>query len=233
MKATHEHEFEAQLGLPEKLPKGEHILWQGAPDWWGLGVHAFHLRSLSLYFALMLALQASYLSEQGGDWSMKPMIITGTLIAVTLASLAAWAYMSAKASMYTITNKRVVMRIGVVFSVTFNLPLQQIVSAQELIKGDHCDISLTLKASDRIAWLHLWPHARPWVLKHPEPTLRCLRQGRQCADVLKSAWLDINAVNSDNAHTSAAASPSQAASNSPQTATSRDRLGFNSMPHTA
>jgi hypothetical protein len=27
-----EHEFEAQLGLPEKLPKGESILWQGAPD---------------------------------------------------------------------------------------------------------------------------------------------------------------------------------------------------------
>ena len=33
MNATHEHEFEAQPGLPEKLPRGEVILWQGAPNW--------------------------------------------------------------------------------------------------------------------------------------------------------------------------------------------------------
>ena len=32
MKALHEHEFEAAPGLPEKLPQGERILWQGAPD---------------------------------------------------------------------------------------------------------------------------------------------------------------------------------------------------------
>ena len=196
MKPTHEHEFEAQLGLPEKLPKGEFIVWQGTPDWWALGVDAFHLKSLGLYFVLMLVLQASYLSEQGGDWSMKPMLMTFSLIVLTLGSLAAWAYMSAKASMYTITNKRVVMRIGIVFSVTFNLPLQQIVSAQELHKRGSSDISLKLKGSDRIAWLHLWPHARPWVLNQPEPTLRCLKDGQVCAEHLKSAWTKLNGVKS-------------------------------------
>ena len=30
MSRQHEHEFEAAPGLPEKLPAGEHILWQVA-----------------------------------------------------------------------------------------------------------------------------------------------------------------------------------------------------------
>ena len=210
MKATHEHEFEAQPGLPEKLPKGEHILWQGAPHWWALGVHAFHLQSLGIYFALMLALQASILSGQSEDWSLRPLLITGTLIALTLGALAAWAWMSASTSLYTITNKRVVMRVGVVFSFTFNLPLHQIESAQELHRKDaSSDISLTLKKSDRISWLHLWPHARPWVLHHPEPTLRCIHEGTQCAQILRSAWERVNAQAAASAFGGTPASESQ------------------------
>ena len=64
MRATHEHEFEAALGLPEELPTGEQILWQGAPNWISLGVEAFHLRSLGIYFGLMLLLQLSYLYKK-------------------------------------------------------------------------------------------------------------------------------------------------------------------------
>ena len=29
---SHEHEFEPQYGLPERLPQGETILWQASPD---------------------------------------------------------------------------------------------------------------------------------------------------------------------------------------------------------
>ena len=52
-----EYEFEAAPGLPEKLPEGEHIIWQGAPDWKQLALQAFHVRIVSIYFALMLAIQ--------------------------------------------------------------------------------------------------------------------------------------------------------------------------------
>jgi hypothetical protein len=195
MRATHEHEFEAALGLPEQLPKGEHILWQDSPNWKSLGVEAFQLRSLSIYFALMLLLQLSYLTGQGqgDDWNAKPLLITGALVAVTLGALWAWAYMSAKASMYTITNKRVVMRIGVVFSLTFNLPLKQIIGAHELHRTNGTsDLSLSIKKEDRIGWLHLWPHSRPWALYQPQPTLRCIGDGVRCAEILKSAWLEAN-----------------------------------------
>jgi hypothetical protein len=39
------------------------------------------------------------------------------------------AWLSARTTVYTITDKRVVMRIGIVLSLTFNLPLRQIESA--------------------------------------------------------------------------------------------------------
>ena len=67
MKATHEHEWEAAPGLPEPLPKGEKILWQGAPHWWMLAVHAFHVRKVAIYFGLMLAWQAISLRADGAD----------------------------------------------------------------------------------------------------------------------------------------------------------------------
>ena len=193
MRATHEHEFEAELGLPERLPADEQILWQGAPHWKSLGVQVFHLRSLGIYFALMLLLQASYLSGQSAEWSFKPLIISGFMVAMTLGSLCAWAWWSAKTTLYTITNKRVVMRIGVVYSLTFNLPLKKIVSAHELHRSQGTsDLSLTLQREDRIGWLHLWPHSRPWVINQPEPTLRCIADGASCAEILKSAWLESN-----------------------------------------
>ena len=49
-----EHEFEAQYGLPEKLPEGERILWQGAPDWQVIARRVFHVNKVAIYFALML-----------------------------------------------------------------------------------------------------------------------------------------------------------------------------------
>ena len=58
MNAHHEHEFEAAPGLPEALPAGERILWQGSPDWRALGNEAFHLKRLAQYFVLMLVVQA-------------------------------------------------------------------------------------------------------------------------------------------------------------------------------
>ncbi len=193
MRATHEHEFEAQTGLPEKLPQGEVILWQGSPNWVSLAVEAFHLRALGIYFSIMLLLQASYLTAESEEFNLSQLLLTTTMILLTLSAIALWAWMSANASMYTITNKRVVIRLGIVFSLTFNFPLKKIIAANELHrKNGTTDLSLILHQEDHIAWLHLWPHVRPWEINHPEPTLRCIRNGVVCGEILKSAWLHIN-----------------------------------------
>ena len=112
MQTYTEHEFEAAPGLPEALPAGERILWQGSPDWKLLAAEAFHVRRLSLYFALMIALQA--VMSWDGDLSLRanlgPLMLSATLAATALGLLAFTAWLSASTTMSTLTNKRVVMR---------------------------------------------------------------------------------------------------------------------------
>ena len=72
------------------------------------------------------------------------------------------------------------MRIGIVLTVTFNLPLSRIERAGLHPTPDGSgDIALTLERGTRIAWLHLWPHARPWQRGAPaaDAALRARRAG--------------------------------------------------------
>jgi hypothetical protein len=43
-----------------------------------------------------------------------------------------------------------------------------------------------------MGWAHLWPHARPWALRKPQPSLRCLADVQQVAALLQTAWLAAN-----------------------------------------
>lgn len=188
---VHEHEFEPQPGLPEELPADEHILWQGAPDWRVLARRAFHVRKLAVYFALMLALRGTVVVADGGSaWdglraalALSPLALAG----LGLVLLLAW--LSARAALYTLTDKRVVMRVGIVLTVTFNLPYRRIAGADLALTPDgHGDIALTLAGRDRIALLQLWPHARPWQLAKPQPSLRALPDAQRVAQQLSAAW---------------------------------------------
>lgn len=191
IQATHEHEWEAAPGLPAALPAGETLLWQGSPDWRQLAVHAFHLRKVGVYFALMMAVQLAQListGQSGGDlW--RPMVVSGSLATLALGLLALCAWFAARTALYTVTNKRVVMRIGIVLTVTFNLPFRRIAGASSLHHGkDSTDIALQLYPDDHIGWLHLWPHQRAWHLRHPQPTLRCLPDGQAVGELLLKVW---------------------------------------------
>jgi hypothetical protein len=187
----HEHEFEPQLGLPEQLPSGERVLWQGAPDWRRLARERFHLPALAGYFVAILVLRAMYVISGEGTAAdaLMAIVMLLPLVVFALGSLALLAWLSARTTVYTITDKRVVMRIGIVLSLTFNLPLRQIESAGlKLHQGGHGNIPLTLSGKDRIAILHLWPHARPWRVTRPEPMLCCVPDAAHVADVLHAAW---------------------------------------------
>lgn len=191
MRATHEHEWEAAPGLPEALPADEKILWQGTPQWQALAVHAFHVRKLACYFGLMLIWQGLSLSRDGADWVSLSIDLTKsfTLVAVALCLLCMVAWWSASTTMYTLTDKRLVMRVGIVLSLTFNFPLRCIRSAHVKELGqDMADIALQLPPGDRIGWFHLWPHQRAWHLKHPQPTLRCVTHAQQFSALLQRTW---------------------------------------------
>lgn len=195
MKANHEHEFEAAPGLPEPLPSDEKILWQGAPSWFVLSVQAFHLRKIGIYFLCMIALEWIFLVNDAATSNeiFTSLVKSSLIAALALSMLGAVVWFSTKTTMYTITDKRVIMRIGIVLTLTFNLPHHRIASASiKSYKGGAGDLALSLYPSDRIAWLQLWPHARPWKVGQPEPALRCIEQVDKVSSILMSAWQQAN-----------------------------------------
>jgi hypothetical protein len=187
----HEHEFEPQRGLPEALPTEEALLWQGSPDWRTLARQAFHLHKLTVYFAAMVLLRAVVVLSDTGSIraaalaSLAPLALAG--VALGLVALMAW--LSARSTVYTLTDRRVVMRIGIVLTLTFNIPYRRIAMAGlHLDARGVGDLPLSLLPPDHIAYLHLWPHARPWRLSRPEPMLRSVADAAQVAQLLTQAW---------------------------------------------
>jgi len=191
----HEYEFEPQHGLPERLPADERILWQGAPDFRKAGRTAFHLRTLAIYFAVVLALRAyTVLPDAASLRDAVVLMALPTVLAVlALGTIAVLAWLACRTTVYTLTDRRVVMRVGVVLTLSFNLPLKRLRSADVKMLNDGCgDIALTLSGSDHIAYFHLWPHVRSWRLAHPEPTLRSVPDAAHVAALLSQAWSQVN-----------------------------------------
>ena len=188
-----EHEFEAAHGLPEPLPRGERMLWQGSPDWKVMARDAMHLRSLAIYFAVVLGLRAVNVWSNGGsaaDAGIAALWLL-PLVIIALAVLTLMAWLISRTSVYTLTDKRIVMRVGVVLSITFNLPYSQVESAGLRTHADGSgDVTLLLNNTDNIAYVHLWPHARPWHVRRTQPMLRALPDARLMASVLSAALAD-------------------------------------------
>jgi hypothetical protein len=185
-----EHETEPVRGLPERLPAGESILWQGAPRWGALARRVFHVRKIALYFAILLAWLvygdvadgiAPELTLRSSLW-----LIGAASVVIGVLSLLAW--LIARSTIFTITSRRVVLRFGIAFPTAFNIPFRRIRSAGLRCHADGSgDIPLALLEGDRIAYLLLWPYARPWRFSVPEPMLRALPDARQVAEILAQA----------------------------------------------
>jgi len=188
----HEFEFEPQFGLPERLPSDEFIVWQGAPDVAALAFSAFHFKKLALYFAVLIVVCAWPALQDGAGFMAVLLAIKWIAPLAIIAMATVWmlAYFTARTTVYTITNKRVVMRLGIVLTVSFNLPLMQLACADvRVLQNGFGDITLALKGADRIGWVHLWPSVRPWRITKPEPTLRAVPDVQTVAAQLRNAWM--------------------------------------------
>ncbi len=112
----------------------------------------------------------------------------GGLGCVAVALLATFAWLVARTTIYTITTRRVVMRFGVAMPMTIQMAFSKIDSVGLHVWLDGSgDIALTLQPGQRIAYLVLWPHARPWKMSKAEPTLRCVREAAVVAQILGRA----------------------------------------------
>jgi len=182
--------FDPVKGLPEHLPQGEVMLWQGSPRWQSLAVRAFHIRKVAIYFACLAGAQSLFRFVDGavaGD-ALKPFLWYAVLAMLSIAILTSLAWLSARTTIYTITNKRVVMRIGMALPLTLNLPYVKIDGADLKLHRDGTgDLPLKLAQGDRLAWAVLWPHARPFHFAHPEPMLRAVPDAEKVGACLGAA----------------------------------------------
>lgn len=181
--------FEPVRGLPERPPLGEEILWQGSPGWWRLAVEALNLYWVAGYFVAFAAWRAIVASEFMPVWEAvrvaSPFLVMGVVTCLILMLIA---IIQAKATVYTITNRRVAMRIGAALTVTLNLPYKWISDANlDLRRGGTGTIALTTTGETRFSYLNTWPHVRPWRMRHTEPALRCIPDAANVARLLAEA----------------------------------------------
>ena len=174
-------------GLPEALPPGERIVWQGAPSPWRLTVEALKARWVIGWFALLAFWRAGAGLAEGTAADAGRVVATYALIcAVAVAVLYACGWVMAKATVYTLTNRRVVMRIGAALTLTLQIPLDRIGSADlQLARSGHGTIALTpIGKGARLSYWHLWPHARPWHVGEPQPALRGIPEAAEVAGLI-------------------------------------------------
>jgi hypothetical protein len=185
-----EHDTEPVPGLPEALPPGETILWQGRPNWRSFALHGFHARKLAIYFGILIAWCAVTMvrADDPLRWATESLLPLLGLVPVALALVAILGWLASRTTLYTVTNRRVVFRIGIAFPMTINVPFKLIegVGMRSYADGTG-EIALTLLPGNNIAYLVMWPHVRPWRLKNAEPSLRCLSDVVEAAELLADA----------------------------------------------
>lgn len=181
--------FDVAPGIPAPLPKGEEVLWQGRPDTSALAREAFKIRWIAAYMGLLVLWKAGAGFADGGAALAilrgLPYLVLA-LAAVAVVWLLAWA--QARATVYTVTTARVLMKIGAALSVTYNIPFAQVATARLDVKPSGTGtIALETLGETRLAFLALWPHLRPGRLKKTEPALRCIPDAERVAKLLAEA----------------------------------------------
>ena len=181
--------FEPIRGLPERPPEGEVILWQGRPDTWALARAAYGLNWVGVYFAFIVLWRGSSgWLEAGLAGAIAYSIPYAILGAIGGAILLGLAWVAARSTAYTVTNRRVAMRIGAALTVTLNLPFRQIGAARlDLRKNGTGTIAFDTLGETTFSYLVLWPHLRPWHVRKTQPALRCIPDAEHVAAIIAEA----------------------------------------------
>jgi hypothetical protein len=160
---------------PADLPAGETVLWRGRPDWRHLALDAFGAPWVALYFVGIGTWHLATTLHDGGSRADALAAASAVVVplALALALVALFAWLSARATRFTLTDRRIVMRYGVALPALINVPLDTVEALRARRGfGDRGDIAFTLPRDGRLAFHQLWPYARPWHLFPATPMLR-------------------------------------------------------------
>jgi hypothetical protein len=183
-------DFEPIPGLPAMLPPGEKLLWQGSPQWKSLAVRAYHVRKVAIYFCVLMLWRVAVGID--AHHSVAAIAVScAVLLALASAAigvLSLLAFLTARATIYSITTRRVLMRHGVAVPLTVNIPLRLIDSADERSFADGTgEIALQISREQRIGYLITWPHLRASKITRPTPCFKALSDATHAASVLGAA----------------------------------------------
>lgn len=181
--------FEPVRGLPEALPEGEHILWQGSPAPLQLARDALGLTWVAGYFAVLtiwrVGVSSTFVPFGEAVAHGIPFVVVGMLACLLIFGLA---YMQARSAVYTLTNKRVAMRIGAALTMTLNLPYTQIGNAGlDVKRSGHGTLAFELIGDTRFSYMMTWPHVRPWYMAKTRPAFRSIPDAKDVAAIFAEA----------------------------------------------
>lgn len=177
-------------GLDEPLPEGEEVLWEGGPDRTALARHLLHGRKIFVYFALLAAWSLITGLREGSAAGTVALDASLYLLAggAVVGVCHAIAEVIRRHTAYLLTDERLLLNVGFAFPKVINLPLDQIESASIRTRRDGTGLVTARPAEPLgLGYLLLWPHARPWHLRRPEPALRGLAEPRRVGELLADA----------------------------------------------
>jgi len=175
--------------LPGDVPQGEQILWHGRPRWISLARRAYRGDFIAAYFIALTIWNAC--SAPAGPGLHAAALVSAKSLglgAAALALIALLSFLAARTTLYVVTSRRLVVKIGVALPLFINIPFRLIIAADARLYGDGTgDIPVRLMPEERISYLVLWPHARPFHFANPQPALRCVANAADVADTLGRA----------------------------------------------
>jgi hypothetical protein len=200
--------FGDRMGTPAV---DEKVLWKGRPKLDLLARTAFHARTLGLYMAALAAIALMLGKPDAG-------LVAGILGVVLTALLYLLAWLSARSTLYILTDTRLIMRVGMAIETRINIPLKQVTAAHLALrsKNGHGDIAFELSGERLLGTLLLWPHVRPFHYARPQPMLRAVPDAAALAQMIAETRaqfgaIDRNTTEIKEAHTASGRTVAQSA----------------------
>ena len=151
-------------------------LWTGRPEWRASAVRVWKIRWVAVYFALLLADGARIAAGRHAPahaWTGEAALAILSLL--VLGGLLALAALTQRTTRYTLGPRALTLNYGMALTATLVIPFAAIEHVGVRTHADGSgDLALRLKPGPRVIYPKLWPHVRPWRLRHPEPMLRCI-----------------------------------------------------------
>jgi hypothetical protein len=186
-----EHEEEPLVGLPERLPVGERLLWQRSPKTAMVARHVLHVNKVIAWFALIGLWRSVAYWQTNGTWSIDVLVLPFMAMCAGVGLLYLLAYLYARTTVYSLTTRRVTLRFGIAVQITMNVPFSKIKQASvRNVDNDSGNIALALADNARISYFVLWPHVRPWRWMSPQPMLVCVDGLDEAASILTDAVVE-------------------------------------------